>query len=94
MEQQPIINLVIAIAAVLTMVLAWKKGYKKQVKIVLLALVAKAEQQWGSGTGTIKFSEVYSQLPTIITFLFTKKEISLMVDEALKELGKYINNIE
>lgn len=72
----------------------WKEGYKKQVKEILLILVIQAEKVWGSGTGMIKFSQVYSRLPTIITILFTRNEIELMINEVVEYMKKYLDSNE
>lgn len=93
MNQEILFSLMYLILLATLILMAWRRGYKKQVKIILLALVATAERNWGSGTGKIKFSEVYSQLPMWATVLFTEKQIYRWVDEILDELKNYIELI-
>lgn len=83
-----------AILIVLSIVLIamWKKGYKKQVKEILLVLVIQAEKAWGSGTGAVKFSYVYSRLPVIITILFTRNDIENMINETVEHMKEYLES--
>lgn len=83
------------IALILILTAMWKKGYRKQVGQIILALATQAEKRWGSGTGPIKFSEVYSKLPVIVTMLYSYPEISEMIEEAVKDMKAYIeSNLE
>lgn len=77
---------------IIVLIAMWKKGYKKQVKEILLVLVIQAEKAWGSGTGAVKFSYVYSRLPVIITILFTKNDIEQMINDAVEQMKKYIES--
>lgn len=95
MDLNLIVNIVIVIALILLLIAMWKKGYKKQVKEILLVLVIQAEKAWGSGTGAVKFSYVYSRLPVIITILFTKNDIEKMINDTVEHMKEYIeSNIE
>lgn len=80
------------IALITVLIAMWKKGYKKQVKEILLLLVIQAEKTWGSGTGAVKFSQVYNKLPTIVTVLFTKNDIEQMINEAVEHMKNYIES--
>ena len=85
----------IVIAMIIVLIAMWKKGYKKQVKEILLVLVIQAEKAWGSGTGAVKFSYVYSRLPVIITILFTRNEIEKMINDTVDKMKAYLeSNIE
>ena len=92
MEMNLIVNTVIVIALILLLIAMWKKGYKKQVKEILLVLVIQAEKAWGSGTGAVKFSEVYNKLPTIVTLLFTRNDIEQMINDAVEQMKRYIES--
>ena len=92
MDMNLIVNTVIVIALILLLIAMWKKGYKKQVKEILLVLVIQAEKAWGSGTGAVKFSEVYNKLPTIVTLLFTRNDIELMIDDSVEQMKRYIES--
>ncbi len=80
----------IVIALILLLIAMWKKGYKKQVKEILLVLVIQAEKAWGRGTGVVKFSEVYNKLPTIVTLMFTRNDIEQMINDAVEQMKAYI----
>ena len=92
MEMNLIVNIAIVIALILLLIAMWKKGYKKQVKEILLVLVIQAEKAWGSGTGAVKFSEVYNKLPTIVTLLFTRNDIEQMINDAVEQMKRYIES--
>lgn len=77
------LDLLIIAVVVIALVLLWKRGYKTQVKSVLRFLVAKAEQQFGSKTGQIKFESVYASLPFIVKFFFTQDELRQEIELAL-----------
>lgn len=95
MDMNLIVNTVIVIALILLLIAMWKKGYKKQVKEILLVLVIQAEKAWGSGTGAVKFSYVYSRLPVIVTILFSKSDIEKMINDTVEHMKEYIeSNIE
>jgi len=92
MEMKIIVNIVIVLVIAINLILLWKKGYEKQVKEILLVLIIQAEKAWGSGTGAIKFSQVYSQLPTIVTLFFGKSEIEQMINEAVEYMKRYMES--
>ena len=92
MNMNLIVNICIVVVFVLALIFLWKRGYKKQVKEILLVLVIQAEKAWGSGTGAVKFSQVYSQLPTIITIFFSKNEIEIMINETVEYMKQYLES--
>lgn len=92
MEMNLIVNIAIVLVALISLIWMWKKGYRKQVREILLILVIQAEKAWGSGTGAIKFSEVYNKLPTIVTLLFSKNDIEQMINDAVEQMKKYIES--
>ena len=92
METNLIVNIAIVIVAIISLVWLWKKGYRKQVREILLILVIQAEKAWGRGTGAVKFSEVYNKLPTIVTLLFTRNDIEQMINDAVEQMKRYIES--
>ena len=90
MDMNLIVNICVSVVFVAALILLWRKGYKKQVKEILLVLVIQAEKAWGSGTGIIKFSDVYNKLPTIVTILFTKREIETMINDTVSYMKQYL----
>jgi len=92
MDMKIIVNIAIVLVVIISLMLLWKKGYKKQVKEILLVLIIQAEKAWGSGTGAIKFSQVYSQLPTIVTLFFSKLEIENMINETVEYMKSYMES--
>ena len=92
MEMNLIVNIAIVLVAIISLIWMWKKGYRKQVREILLILVVQAEKAWGSGTGAVKFSEVYNKLPTIVTLLFTRNEIEKMINDSVEQMKRYIES--
>ena len=92
MDMNLIVNIAIVLIAIFSLIWLWKKGYRKQVREILLILVIQAEKAWGSGTGAVKFSEVYNKLPTIVTLLFTRNDIEQMINDAVEQMKRYIES--
>lgn len=82
----------VAVAVAGAIILA-KLGYKKQAKAIVLYLVARAEQEWGGGTGEIKFAAVtdalFEKLPAAKFFL-TSRTVSSIIEDAVKRLKVYL----
>ena len=92
MDMNLIVNIAIVLIAIFSLIWLWKKGYRKQVREILLILVIQAEKAWGRGTGAVKFSEVYNKLPTIVTLLFTRNDIEQMINDAVEQMKWYIES--
>lgn len=86
----PIFFIGVIIVCVGVMILRNRRGLL--VKAALYA-VTKAEETWGSNTGRIKFAEVYTYLAKqypIVTFLFTEKQISQIIEDALTQMKEIL----
>jgi hypothetical protein len=72
-----------------------RKGYESKVKDMLLYLVCKAEELYGSGTGELKYSAVvtwvYEKLPPIMRLLFTTKQIDCYIEAAVLQMKEYLS---
>lgn len=77
------------------LLILYKLGYKEKVRQITLALVVKAEQALGSGTGELKYAMVidalYDKLPAIVRFLFSEKEIDDMIEEGVSKLKEVLS---
>ena len=86
-----IIAVILAIVACLVLL---RMGYTKQVKSVLLYLVIQAELKFGSGTGELKYAAVtawvYERLPAVVRFMFTKKHLDRLIEEAVLRMKEYL----
>ena len=89
-----IVVIVIFLIVILALI---KLGYKKYVKDIIFYLVIKAEQEFGSKTGQAKFAAVmtwlYDRLPAIVKFIFTKKQISDLIEDGVKRMKEYIEKL-
>ena len=72
-----------------------RRGYESKVKEMLLYLVCKAEELYGSGTGELKYSAVvtwvYEKLPPIMRLLFTTKQIDQYIEAAVLQMKEYLS---
>lgn len=85
--------IITAVVAVIGAVVLAKLGYEKQAKAIALFLVARAEQEWGGGTGEIKFAAVaealFEKIPAAKFFL-SEKTVSVIIENAVDKLKKYL----
>lgn len=86
--------LVVTIIVIAVVVMMWnnKKGLLAR---AALYAVSKAEETWGSDTGRIKFAEVYTYLSKqypLVTFFFTEKQLTQIIEDALTEMKKILAN--
>lgn len=72
-----------------------RRGYESKVKEMLLYLVCKAEELYGSGTGELKYSAVvtwvYEKLPPIMRLLFTTRQIDQYIEAAVLQMKEYLS---
>lgn len=87
-------SIILVVLIIVVFIVAIKVGYKKQIKQLLLALVVKAEKEYGSGTGKVKFSAVcnwiYDKLPPIARIFITSKDIENLIETAVLEMKDYL----
>ena len=85
--------LVVVLFIVICIVLV-RKGSSQYVKQMLFYLVTKAEAEFGSGTGDLKYSAVttwlYERMPVILKFFFTAKQIDSMIEAAVDQMKEYL----
>ena len=83
-------SIIVVVLVLIVLAVLYKLGKKDTVKKIVLALVVQAEKTLGSGTGELKYAMVldaiYSKLPYILRFLFTKKELDTFIEEAVRKL--------
>ena len=83
------VTLIIGIIIVIALGLLIYKNKKGLLYKAALYAVVKAEEQWGSDTGKIKFAEVYTYISNqypVISFFFTEKQITNIIETALTEM--------
>lgn len=83
-------SIIVVVLALIALAVLYKLGKKDTVKKIVLALVVQAEKTLGSGTGELKYAlvldAIYSKLPYILRFLFTKKELDTFIEEAVRKM--------
>ncbi|HAN44253.1 MAG TPA: hypothetical protein DCP97_02575 [Ruminococcaceae bacterium] len=91
-------SVLLVVAFVVLIIFLLKKGYKTQVNEILFYLVSKAEQELGGGTGQLKYAAVttwfYERLPAIAKFIFTPKQIDIMIEAAVTRMKEYLKTNE
>ena len=87
-------DILVVVLFIAVLIGLWIKGYKKQVKKVILDLVAKAEAELGSGTGPIKYLRVtrwiYSRMPWVVKIFISEEELDDWIELAVKQLEKFL----
>lgn len=93
--QANLANIIVAVVAIVSLLIIYKLGKKETVKKIVLALVVQAEKTLGSGTGELKYAMVidalYDKIPTVLRFLFTKKEIDTFIEEAVSKMKEILS---
>lgn len=91
-------NIVFIIAIIVVIIVLFRMGQKKRISQMLLYLVTLAEKEFGGGTGELKFSAVstwlYEKMPTLAKFLFTKKQIDQLIEDAVDWMKEYLGTNE
>ena len=84
------LDLLTMIVLVALLIVLWARGKKDWVIHIIQVLVARAEQEFGSGTGAIKLAAVwdgiYERLPWTIRMLFPKALLAKYIEDAVKWL--------
>lgn len=87
------ITFVVSVVIIIAIIVLMHKNSKGLIYKAALYAVTKAEEAWGSKTGKIKFAEVYTYIKTefpIVTFFFTEKQLTNIIEEALAEMKKIL----
>lgn len=87
-----ITGIVIAVIAIALVIYVYFNKKDMLYKAALYA-VAKAEEEWGSDTGRIKFAEVYTYIKKefpLLTLLFTKPQLTVIIESALADLKEIL----
>ncbi|BEP28828.1 hypothetical protein [Helicovermis profundi] len=89
-----LLSIVVVLIFILVLIYLWKKGKKKSIKDTIFYFVCKAEQEFGSKTGEIKYvavsTWVYVNMPKIFRLIFTKEEIGGYIEEAVEKLKEIL----
>lgn len=85
-------SVLVVVAFLALVVVLIKRGETKILKQILFNLVTQAEKQFGSGTGSLKYTAVadwiYQRIPAVLKLLFTSSDIEKMIEAALEEAKK------
>ena len=88
--------ILIVLFFVVALVFLWYSGKKPVVKKILFALVCRAEQAFGSGTGAAKlgyvFNKFYKEMPFIIRLLIPESTILKWIEEGVQQLKHELSN--
>lgn len=93
-----IYSIIVILLFVVGMLFLYKNGKKKTVRKIVLSLVVQAEKALGSGTGELKYAmvveSIYNILPSILTMLISEKELDNMIEKAVKDLQRYLEDVD
>ena len=91
-------SVLFVVVAILALICLYRRGAKKKVFEILFYLVTLAEEEFGGGTGQLKFAAVttwiYDRLPAITKLLFTAKQIDEMIEDAVTRMKEYLDTNE
>ena len=80
-------SILVAIILIIGILILVKRGETKILKQILFGLVTQAEQEYGDGTGKLKYAKVtdwiYQRIPAVLKVLFTAKDLEKLIEEAL-----------
>lgn len=89
-------SILFVLVAIAALIILYRRGAKKEVFEILFYLVTTAEEEFGSGTGELKFAAVttwiYERLPAITKLLFTSKQIDNMIEDAVQRMKEYLES--
>lgn len=82
-------DILLVIATIVAIVYLLKTGQIKKLRQIAFKLVTDAEQQYGGGTGELKFSAVaetlYSYIPAALKPFITAKDIAKLIETVLEK---------
>lgn len=82
----------------IVMLVLVRRGAVAQVQKIAFFLATLAEDEFGGGTGELKFAAVttwlYERLPIIVKLLFTPKQIDKLIEDAVKKMKEYLDENE
>lgn len=88
-------SILVVVLFVVACIVLIKKGYTKYVKQICFYLVCEAEEQFGNGTGTLKYAAVttwlYEKLPLVCKWLFTEKQLDTLIETAVTEMKDWLS---
>ena len=81
------VDLLAVVVLIALLIVLWMRDKKGLVIRIIRVLVARAEQEFGSGTGAIKLQAVwdgiYANLPWTVRILFTQAVLSDYIEDAV-----------
>lgn len=82
-------SMLIIVGMLVIIILGIKRGETTILRQILFSLVTKAEQEFGSNVGVLKFAAVadmiYQRIPSVLKIFYTSKDIEKMIEDVLKE---------
>lgn len=73
-----------------------RRDQVKKVNEMLFYLVTVAENEFGNGTGVLKYAAVttwlYDRLPAIFKILITDKQLDKMIEKSVVDMKEYLKD--
>lgn len=90
-------NIIVVLLFVLfCLFIYFKLGKEDFIRRLLLDLVVKAEKEYSSGTGLIKYNHVvnefYNIMPSIMKIFITRKMLDVYIEEAVDQLKHILSD--
>lgn len=75
-----------------------RRGEVTKVRKMAFYFATLAEEEFGGGTGELKFAAVttwlYERLPVIVKILFTPKQIDKLIEDSVEKMKRYLDENE
>jgi hypothetical protein len=88
-------SILVVVLFIVACIILVRKGSTAYVKQMLFYLVTRAEAEYGSGTGDLKYAAVttwlYERMPVILKFFFTPKQVDTLIEDAVTEMKEYLS---
>lgn len=89
-------SIAIGLIFVVGAIYLWQKGYKQQVSLYILTLIAKAELQFEHGANHEKLMSVlngiYEAFPNVLKFFYTKEDMIVIINNMVADTKDWLQN--
>lgn len=90
------VNVLVVVLFVVGAIYLWKQGYKANVSLYILTLIAKAEAEFSHSENKEKLESVitgvYERFPSIIKFFYTRDDLIKLINEMVADTKSWLQN--
>lgn len=90
------LSVLVVIVFVVGAIYLWKQGYKSNVSLYILTLIAKAEAEFEHGENKEKLESVitgvYDRFPSIIKFFYSRDDLVKLINQMVADTKLWLQN--